>query len=276
MDTSSNQQARCLPAALDHLEVVINAASTRQIVVFLDYDGTLTPIVPRPEDAHLSPTMCNTLTALANAFPVAVISGRDLVDVKRRINIDSIYYAGSHGFDIAGPGGFHAEHEAAASFLPALEHAENALQQRLGMIPGTQVERKRFAIAIHYRRVAPERIDDVRTAVTEVGHSYPDLRLTGGKKIIELRPQFDWHKGKALFWLIDIMGFDDRQCMPIYIGDDVTDEDAFQAIGAVGIGILVCDQTRVQTAAHYRLTDIDAVGAYMESLSNLQQPRDTR
>jgi trehalose 6-phosphate phosphatase len=275
MDPVANPQSRCLPFAFDHLDALCHAAPNRQLIVFLDYDGTLTPIVPRPEDAYLPPTMYDTLSSLASALPVAVISGRDLADVKHRINIDSIYYAGSHGFDIAGPGGFHAEHEAAASFLPALEQAAEMLRQYIDPIPGAQLERKRFAIAVHYRRVSPAHEEDVRAAVTLVSNSYPDLRLTGGKKILELRPQLDWHKGKALFWLIDIMGFQDRQCLPIYIGDDVTDEDAFQAIRPDGIGILVCASRRAQTAARYRLQDIDAVGAYLNALLNLQHPRGT-
>lgn len=276
MDPVANPHPPCLPDALDHLDAVFNAADRQQILVFLDYDGTLTPIVTRPEDAHLSPTMFDTLAALANALPVAIISGRDLADVKQRIHIDALYYAGSHGFDLAGPGGLHAEHEAAASFLPALDHAESDLRQRIRPIAGAQVERKRFAIAVHYRRVAAACVEDVRHAVAAVGQRHPDLRLTGGKKILELRPQLDWHKGKAVFWLIEIMGFDDRQCLPIYIGDDVTDEDAFQAIRDVGIGILVCDHPEVQTAAHYRLADINAVATYLKSLSNLHHPRDAR
>jgi alpha,alpha-trehalase len=276
MDASSYQGAQGLPLALNHLDDLMTSAADKRIIVFLDYDGTLTPIVPRPEDANLSETMHNTIDALAHALPVAIVSGRDLHDVQRRVNIDQIYYAGSHGFDIAGPKGFHAEQPFAAPFLHDLDRAETDLQHQITSIAGAQVQRKRFAIAIHYRRVEPTQVAEVRTAVITVSSAFPNLRMTGGKKLFELRPSVDWHKGKALFWLIEVMGFDCHKCLPIYIGDDVTDEDAFQAIGTVGVGIVVSETLHVQTAARYRLADVNAVGSYLELLTNLHQQSDSK
>ena len=276
MDAGSDQDLQGLPSALDHLDDLMTLAADKQMIVFLDYDGTLTPIVPRPEDANLSHSMHNTLAALAHTLPVAVVSGRDLYDVQQRVNIDQLYYAGSHGFDIAGPQGFHAEQPFAATFLPDLDRAEAALQHHVGPIMGAQVERKRFAIAIHYRRVEPAQVNEVRSAVITVSGTCPNLRLSGGKKLFELRPAVDWHKGKALFWLMEIMGLDGDNCLPIYIGDDVTDEDAFQAIRNVGIGILVSDTLVVQTAARYRLADVNAVASYLERLTNLYPQGDAK
>lgn len=276
MNADSEQDTQDLSSAFNHLDDVITLAADKQVLVFLDYDGTLTPIVPRPEDANLSEAMHNTLDALAHSLPVAIVSGRDLHDVQRRVNIDQLYYAGSHGFDIAGPQGLHAEQPFAASFLHDLDGAEADLLHRLAPIAGAQVERKRFAIAVHYRRVEATRIAAVRTAVSNVSNAFPKLRMSGGKKLFELRPAVDWHKGKALFWLMEVMGFACHKCLPIYIGDDVTDEDAFQAIDNIGVGILVADNLHGQTAARYRLADVDAVAAYLTLLMNRYSQSDAR
>src|SRR5690606_15157717 len=94
---------RALPSALEHLDEIAQWWSDRPLAVFLDYDGTLTPIVPHPADAFLTPEMRRMIAALAERFPVAVISGRDRPDVAARVGLGTLYYAGSHGLDIAGP-----------------------------------------------------------------------------------------------------------------------------------------------------------------------------
>jgi len=92
-----------IPSALDCVQEI--AGHSDRLGVFLDYDGTLTPIISHPQDAWLTDSMRQTLRELAGSLPVAVLSGRDLHDVRRRVDIDGIVYAGSHGFDIAGAGG---------------------------------------------------------------------------------------------------------------------------------------------------------------------------
>src|SRR6266571_596282 len=107
-----------IPSALEHLQEV--AGGSGRVAVFLDYDGTLTPIASQPEDAWLADSMRQTLRELAARAPVvAILSGRDLDDVRRRVNIDAIVYAGSHGFDIAGPRGL--RRQVATEFLPNLD-----------------------------------------------------------------------------------------------------------------------------------------------------------
>src|SRR5262245_34567037 len=127
-----------LPSALEHVPEI--AGCDRPVAVFLDYDGTLTSIVSQPEDAWLSDSMRQTLGELAARAPVvAILSGRDLDDVRRRVNVDSIVYAGSHGFDIAGPRGL--RRQMAPEFLPDLDTAEKELHQALDGISGARVER---------------------------------------------------------------------------------------------------------------------------------------
>src|SRR5690606_18525987 len=131
---------------------------------------------------------------LAALCPVAIVSGRDRADVARLVGLDSLIYAGSHGFDISGPDGLRKEHERAAAFLPALDRAERQLQLAVGDVAGALVERKRFAIAVHYRLVAAESVDRVEEAVDAALKANPELRKTYGKKVFELRPRIDWDK----------------------------------------------------------------------------------
>src|SRR5438105_10848315 len=138
-----------IPSALEHVQEI--AGSGDRLAVFLDYDGTLTPIVSHPEDAWLPESMRQTLQSLAARVPVAILSGRDLDDVRGRVLVDGIVYAGSHGFDIAGAGGL--RRELGAAYLPVLDIAETELREALDEISGAQLEGKHFYVAGHYRNV---------------------------------------------------------------------------------------------------------------------------
>lgn len=253
------------PHALKSMEKIRSRTEGKTIAIFLDYDGTLTPIVADPGKATLSEAMRRVLERLSERVPVAVISGRDLPDVQRMAGIRNIFYAGSHGFDIAGPEGKHMNQEKGAEFLPALEEAEKELGEKLSDIQGVRVERKKFAIAVHYRDVKEGEVDSVKRSVEEVASHYPDLRRSGGKKIFELQPETDWHKGKALLWLLERMGLDHPGVLPFYIGDDVTDEDAFRSLKGLGVGIVVMDKPRA-TEAQFRLRDPDEVERFLSEL----------
>ena len=146
-----------LPSALDRLDDIITLAKRKRLVVFLDYDGTLTPIVAHPEDAVISEGMRNCVRALSRKTTVAVVSGRDLRGVRSLVGIDELLYAGSHGFEIAGPAGWRADYEHGTSFLPLLDHVQRELETALAAIRGSQVERKKFSVAAHYRNVAARR-----------------------------------------------------------------------------------------------------------------------
>ena len=257
-----------LPSPLEQMAVIQRMAKNKKMAVFLDYDGTLTPIVDSPEQALLSKKMRHTVEQLARFCTVGIISGRDLEDVRQLVDIDSIYYAGSHGFDIAGPGGGRKEAQRAAEFLPFLDRAEKALEGWLHSIPGALVERKKFSIAAHYRKVAEENIGQVETAVEQVLKSYPDLRKSSGKKVFELQPKLDWHKGKALLWLLDELELNQADVVPFYIGDDTTDEDGFRALKDRGITILVAEGSR-NTEAQYQLTDPDEVREFLQKLASM-------
>jgi len=239
--------ARELPSALDRLDDIAGRRD-REIAVFLDYDGTLTPIVPRPEDAVLAPAVRETVAQLAQACTVAIISGRDLADVRRLVGVDGIVYAGSHGFDVAGPQGSLAGDNERERFLPMLAQAEGELVEPMKKIPGAQLERKKYSIAVHYRNVASADLDRIEVLVKDVLARYPELRDLPGKKVHDLQPRIDWDKGKALFHVLRMLGLDRPDVLPVYIGDDITDEDAFAALRGYGVGIVVRDEPRPTAA----------------------------
>ncbi len=264
---SSETKDEILPSALDCRGEIMRRMQGRRVGVFLDYDGTLTPIVDRPDRALLSHDMRQTVRALAEECTVAVISGRDLRNVQALVGIDTIYYAGSHGFDIAGPKGKRMEYQRGTDFLPVLDLAERELRGRLDKITGALVERKKFSIAVHYRNVKPEKVGAVEEAIDQVLADFPELRKSSGKKVYELQPKIDWHKGKALLWLLEALRMDEHDVLPLYIGDDTTDEDAFEALGERGIGIVVAKGPR-PTAARYFLEGPDAVQSFLEALTS--------
>jgi len=255
-------KSKMIPSALDHIDQII-AAPGKRLALFLDYDGTLTPIVSRPEKASLSDSMRETVWALAARAPVAILSGRDLDDIRQRVHIDGIVYAGSHGFDIAGPRGLRKQ--VAAEIVPIIDAAEKELNEKLAGIRGVMLERKRFSIAAHYRQAHESDTIKVQRAVNEVEAHYCKLRLLLGKKVYELQPDVDWDKGRAVVWILESLVQDRRGVFPIYIGDDLTDEDAFDAIRERGIGILVSEQP-CSTAARYMLRDPAEVEQFLRKL----------
>jgi trehalose 6-phosphate phosphatase len=211
--------------------------SPRRPAVFFDFDGTLSDIVDDPDSARPAAGAVEALQGLAEQCPVAVLSGRDLADVTKHVGLQGIWYAGSHGFELTAPDGTHHQNDEAAAAIPVLEQAAAQLREQLGPIPGVAVEHKRFGVAVHYRNAARDRIAEVAAAVRAAGRR-DGLRVTTGREVIELRPDIDWDKGKTLRWVIDHLP-DSVPLVPIYLGDDITDEDAFDAVREDGIPILV-------------------------------------
>src|SRR6266481_4361831 len=254
-----------LPSALNLVDEIIAGASGKRPSVFLDYDGTLTPIVSRPEDAWLPESMRETLGSLAARVPVAILSGRDLNDVRGRVLVDGIVYAGSHGFDIAGAGGL--RRELGAAYLPVLDAAQTELREAHDEIQGAQLERKHLSVAAHYRNVNENDAFRVALAVDAVAARHRELRKMDGKKVYELLPDIDWNKGKAVLWLLETLKLERGKVLPIYIGDDRTDEDAFSALEKRGVAILVSEQPQV-TAASYWLHNPEEVEEFLQKVAD--------
>src|SRR5271166_506001 len=214
----------------------------RRPVVFLDFDGTLSDITAHPDSATLVHGADDALRALAAQCPVAVVSGRDLADVRERVKVDGVWYAGNHGMELIAPDGTHHEMVAAGGVTDALARAARSLAETLGGVPGIAVEHKGFAVAVHYRNADPNDVDRVIAATRELARS-EGLRITAGRKVIQLRPDIGGDAGTTLNWLLQHIlgsdGADPGAVLPVYIGDDITDEDAFDAVEFDGVGIVV-------------------------------------
>lgn len=242
----------------------------RRLAMFLDYDGTLTPIVERPELAVLAADARRVLAALAEKHPVYVISGRGLEDVRSLVDVDGVQFVGSHGFQMleALPG---ADQAAVEQALPQLEAAADELEHWLDYIDGVLIERKKLSFALHYRLVEPQYLSQIEAAARDVRQRYNTLTSKAGKKVIEFVPDIPWDKGRCLKALVERVEAQSggQSVYPIYLGDDVTDEDAFGVLkDGTGTGILVADEDR-PSAAEFRLADPDAVQRFLETLGDL-------
>ncbi len=229
-------------------------------VLFLDYDGTLTPIVARPEDAKLSPrTRAALLQAARNpALDVVIVSGRTLDDVRKRVGIPGITYVGDHGFQIEGPG-VSLRHEGLEHYREAIDAAAARLEKL--DVKGARVERKAATVSYHVRQVAEEEREEAQRQAEQILRRR-HLRVTHGKMVVEGRPAVDWHKGQAVLYVLTQRHGADwpARTRALYIGDDVTDEDAFLSLRGIGRSIQVAiTEPSPSTAADYRLPDPDAV-----------------
>ena len=275
-----------LTDALNDFTAFIESLAGQVPALFLDYDGTLTAIAAKPQDAQLSSEVRELLRELSKLCPVAIVSGRDRRDVEDLVALGNLYYAGSHGFDIRGPGGYSYVHPKGEVCLPDLEGAERHLRTSLPEDTGVLIERKRFAIAIHYRSaVSPQLASTAQQTASAIVEASPNLRLRPGKMIVELQPEADWHKGYAVGHLLELLNggagadarYGDGPFHPIYLGDDVTDEDAFQAIGGQfkdkegkqvprGQGVLVSREVKSVTAANWTLENPVKVKEFLQRL----------
>jgi len=262
-----------LSHALDHLNALNRRLAGREPAVFLDYDGTLTPIVDRPEDAVISESMREAVRDLATRCTVCVVSGRDRAVVQELMGLRSLVVAGSHGFDIWAPEAGTIEREEGREFEALMGEVETRLRDELGGIDGALIEPKKVGVAVHDRLVADADRPRVRAAVETVLADHPDeLKMTPGKRVYEVQPRIDWDKGKAVRYLLDALGLDRDDVVPLYLGDDITDEHAFEALGDDGIGIFVGDVADPEreghpTAADYLLRNPAEVEQFLARLA---------
>ena len=262
-----------LPHALTHGGDLSRRLTGKTPAVFLDYDGTLTPIVDRPEDALISESMRESVRGLASRCPVCVVSGRDRPVVQELMGLDNLIVAGSHGFDIWSPSGGKIEKEHGTEFAALLEEVKARLHAVMDPIDGALVEPKKTSVAAHYRLVAEGERDKVKAVVDQILADHPDeLKCTPGKMVWEIQPKIDWDKGKAVLYLLQALDLDRDDVVPMYMGDDITDEHAFEALVGRGIGVFVgrADDPEVggrTTYADYILNTMEEVEQFLGSLA---------
>jgi len=243
-------------------------AERPQIALLLDYDGTITPIVDRPEAARLSDSARLALDAASRTpgIDVAIVSGRALEDVRERVGLSHVTYIGNHGFEIEGPA-VHFRHETVDQMTTAVRAAADALREL--DIKGTQVELKGPTLSFHYRGVAErDRERTVRKVRSLLRRKR--LRVVQGKLVLEGRPTAEWHKGHAVLWLLGYRYGADwpTRVRALFVGDDTTDEDVFRSLHGIGRSVCVAPFVPSPAASSdYRLPDPQAVIALVRWLS---------
>ncbi|CAI9093773.1 OLC1v1029344C1 [Oldenlandia corymbosa var. corymbosa] len=284
------------PSALGSFDKIMSRAKNSRIVIFLDYDGTLSPIVDDPDRAFMSADMRLAVRNVAKHFPTAIISGRSRDKVYELVGLTELYYAGSHGMDIMFPdsGSQSINHtsvtkstdqskevnlfQPASEFLPMIDEVFRTLVENTKDIKGAKVENHKFCTSVHYRNVAEKSWPIIAQRVHDVLNNYPRLRLTHGRKVLEVRPVIDWDKGKAVEFLLESLGLGDKNdLLPIYIGDDRTDEDAFKVLreGSRGYGIIVSTVPK-ESKAFFSLRDTSEVKDFLEALVKMKEQKDPK
>ena len=240
------------------------------ILLLLDFDGTLSEIAPRPEQATLCPGNHLLLCQLANRpeFVVGVISGRSLHDVEARVNVPGLVYAGNHGLEIRGLG-LDYRHPDADAASRTISQASHDLEIRLAGVPGAFVENKTYTLTTHFRQTPPYYHDLVVSAFDDITHPLVQsgsCHVTEAKMALELRPSIDWNKGRALTLIRSRLS---PESFPIYMGDDATDEDAFGAVRSAGGVAVFVGATGLPTCATWRLPSPAEVSAALVELVTL-------
>ncbi len=229
-------------AICDKLKKVL---AGKTIFLFLDYDGTLAPLVDRPGRAFLTKKTKRLLINLAKNrnCKVAIVSGRRIKDIKKRVRIKKIIYVGNHGLEIYGPK-IKFEAKIHPKFPATLSSIKEELNKKLSKVDGAFVEDKGLTLSLHYRCVNERDIPDVKTIFHETVSTHlagDKIKVKAGKMVFEVRPPITWDKGKAILWLLARQQFanKNRKALPFYFGDDTTDEDAFRALRKRGITVFV-------------------------------------
>jgi trehalose-phosphatase len=240
------------------------------LLVGLDFDGTLAPIVDRPQQAGLTASMRARLTRLAALVPTAVVSGRDLDDLHARVGVPGMSLAGSHGVEIAFANGRTERADGLDRSDAQLPELIERLRRATAALPGVLVEPKRHSVAVHWRLAAPADREIANRAVAAAARDMDGFRRINGKMVAELRPAVDRDKGGALALLRHVMTGEDGPPSVLYAGDDITDEDAFRVLDpARDAGILVAEVARPSAAA-WRVDDTAALGRVLDQLIALR------
>ena len=272
MKTQSNEKRCPKPLLSSGLKEVLARVSSSQLVaIFLDYDGTLSPIPKRVTrlERPLSDTSRKIIYELSrhSKTRIFIISGRTVESLKRLVGIDGIYYIGVHGHIIRGPD-IEYIHSALEGFRSVIKDIRDRILEMLSKVEGVVVEDKGVALSIHYRGVDRDRSREILKQVLRISSEYYGVRLSKGKKILEVLPNTGWDKGKAIDYVLAILsaknGLSINSIAPIYFGDDKSDENGFKLLRGKGIGVRV--GYKCNTNAEYYVDNTDDVVRFLNEL----------
>ncbi len=247
-------------------EVLSRIGAASGICCFLDYDGTLAPLAPTPAEAVPLPGTAWLLEQLAlwDNVHIAVITGRPITDIRRLLDVPNIHYVGIHGLEVGPPAGKIQITEGVAVIRAILPAIKREMQRTLGHRPGILIEDKGATVACHYRLASPEDAELTRRTLAGLVRAYrrrgAPITLTYGQEVAEIRPA-RVNKGKTACALL--AGFD--AVLPIYIGDDQMDEDAFKLLPPHSLTIRVAPGPE-PTAARYWVAGPDEVHRFLRAM----------
>jgi trehalose 6-phosphate phosphatase len=259
-------------------EVVEQVRQAKKILFLSDFDGTLAPIVEKPEMAMMPDETRILLRALTreHRFSVGIISGRSLSDLKEKVDLDGIIYAGNHGFEIEGPG-ISFVNPLIDEIRPLFRILRQILVLTFSSIKGVFIEDKGITLSVHYRQVKDDQTADVEHLIKRVLENPVSrglVNITKGKKVFDFKPAINWDKGKAIKLIMKKYGKGGRHSglLVIYLGDDRTDEDGFQVIEKYGNGLSVfVGETSSNSSARFLLSSTDEVRYFMIKLLDYAQ-----
>lgn len=243
--------------------------SAEGIALFLDYDGTLTSIRPSPSKAVLSKATAQTLRRLSRLPDVqtTIVTGRSMRDIRRLVPIDNIGFAANHGIHILHDGKEWI-HPDVLPLMQSLKRLHAILRNALGVFPKAYVENKKFTLSVHYRNIPLAKVNSLKSSVRKAVRSFDSsLILTRGKKVLEVKPPIVWDKGCAVLKLLK-SSKRSRLQLPLFIGDDITDEDVFHVLRASGITVRVGKSSA--TEATFYVKDVDETHRLLQSIIEIR------
>jgi len=242
--------------------LALELGRSRSACILLDFDGTLSPFAAKPHLVTIPAEAKSALIELSQdrRIRVGVISGRSLADIRQMVGVPGIYYAGNHGLELEGPD-LKFAHPCAEERRGEVADFAGALTRLLSGFEGAIVEDKGLTASVHYRLVRRGEVEPLLRAVEEEARGRRGLVLRHGKRVVEIRPDIPWGKGEAAELVITIMG---EGCLPVYVGDDETDEEAFRS-PMIHWTVRVMDPA-TPTAARYWLRSVAEVHAFLGKL----------
>lgn len=244
--------------------------TNRHTCLFIDYDGTLTPIAEHPDKAVICQGMRNILRDLSTkpGCSIGIISGRSLKDIKSMVGLEGIIYVGNHGLEIEGPK-IKFKSQISSRLASIIRNLKEELTDKLSGIKGIFVEDKNVTLSVHYRLATRSGYLSARKIIEEVIRPLSarnKIKVSYGKKVTEIRPPVQWNKGKVVAWLLARQTFilGDYPIMPVYLGDDATDEDAFAMLKNKGLTIYIGRPKKSQ--ARYYLKDTREVFEFLKKI----------
>jgi len=233
--------------------------------------------------AELPPRASELLQKISqhDLFKLAIVSGRSLSDIKRLVGLENIAYVGNHGLEMEYPSPYSQGrslepiilvHPVAEEFRPWLRRFEQRLTERLTSVDGVLIENKGLTLSLHYRlaqETALEYIERLFVEAIEDEQATVELQITRGKKVLELRPALGWNKGKAVEWLLKVYGT--AGSLPVFAGDDITDEDGFRVLHRVGGVSILVGEGDLSSAANYYLDSPEQLHHWLERLLEITQ-----